>query len=106
MKRIFILLTVALFLAGTIAADEAVLIDFSMLKADIRVPVGDNDQDDTPNQNRHTVMDYGQVAGGSYTREQRDIMRTSLAIENWDVVFSSSSRTITNQRYSYTREAE
>ena len=67
MKRIFILLTVAFFLAGALAAEEAVLIDFSSLKADIRVPIGPDDQDDTPNQNRQTVMDYGQIAGASYT---------------------------------------
>ena len=32
-------------------------------------------------------------------------MKTSLAITNWDVVLTSSSRTVTNIRYTYTREA-
>ena len=105
MKRIFILITVALFLVGTLAAEEAILIDFSTLKADIHVAVGADDQSDAPNQNRQTVMDYGQVAGSSYTKDQKDIMKTSLAITNWGVVFSSSSRTVTNIRYTYTREA-
>ncbi|MDR0476115.1 MAG: flagellar filament outer layer protein FlaA [Treponema sp.] len=105
MKRIFILLTITLFLTGALAAEEAVLIDFTMLKADIHVPVGANDQETRPNQNRQTVMDYGYVAGASYTSDQKDVMKTSLAVENWDVVFTSSSRTVTNIRYSYTREA-
>jgi hypothetical protein len=105
MKRIFILFAVALFLVGSSFAEEAVLIDFTKLAADTHVAVGDNDQDDTPNQNQQTMMDYGQVAGGSFTREQRDVMKTSLAITNWEVIFSSSSRTVTNVQYTFTREA-
>ena len=94
MKRIFILLVVALFFAGAVFAEEAILIDFSLLTAD-----GDNGQ------NQRTVMDYGQVAGGSFTQEQKDSMQTSLAIENWDVAFTSSSRTIASVSNTYTREA-
>jgi hypothetical protein len=86
-------------------ADEAVLIDFSNLVADIRVRVDEADQETRPNQNRRTVMDYGQVAGGSFTPAQRMLMKTSLAIENWDVVFNSSSQTIQNMTNSFTREA-
>jgi hypothetical protein len=105
MKRILILVTIALFSAGTLLADEAILIDFSNLTADIRVRVDENDQETRPNQNRRTVMDYGQVAGGSFTNAQRALMKTSLAIENWDVVFNSSSQTIHNMTNSFTREA-
>ena len=50
-------------------------------------------------------MDYGQIAGSSYTQQQKDVMKTSLAITNWDVVFTSSSRTVDNIRYTYTAEA-
>ena len=105
MKRIIILVTVALFSAGMLIADEAVLIDFSLLTADIRVSIGENDQQTAPNQNRRTVMDYGQVAGGSFTQPQRDQMRTSLAIENWDIRFNSSAQTIQSAANTYTREA-
>jgi hypothetical protein len=100
MKRIFILLAVVMFFAGALFAEEAILIDFGKLVADIA-----NDQNGNPSQNRQTVMDYGQVAGGSFTEEQKTVMKTSLAITNWDVVFSSSSRTVTNETYTYTREA-
>jgi hypothetical protein len=100
MKRIFILVAVALFTVGVLFAEEAVLIDFAKLAADI-IP----NQDNVPTQNRATVMDYSTVAGGSFTTEQKSVMKTSLAITNWDVVLASSSRTVDNQIRSYTQEA-
>jgi hypothetical protein len=51
------------------------------------------------------MMDYGSVAGGSFTAEQKQVMKTSLAIENWEVDLASSSRTIGNVSRSYTSEA-
>ncbi|MDR1909402.1 MAG: flagellar filament outer layer protein FlaA [Spirochaetaceae bacterium] len=109
MKRLFILVAVVLFVAGTVLAEEAVLIDFSKIAADIYVdpgnPEGTNDGDQAPNQNRQTMMDFSGVAGNSYTAEQKQVMRTSLAIANWDVVLASSSRTVTNQVHSFTAEA-
>jgi hypothetical protein len=45
------------------------------------------------------------VAGGSFTQEQKTVMKTSLAIVNWDVLLASSSRTVINQTLSYTAEA-
>jgi len=106
MKRIIILVFIAMFAsAGTLFANESVLIDFSLLTADIRVPLNEDDEGTAPNQNRRTVMDFGQVAGASFTPSQRALMRTSLAIENWDVVLNSSARTIHNITRSYTREA-
>jgi hypothetical protein len=103
MKRIFILITVALFIGGTSFAEEAILIDFAKLAADITV----NDDNDNagPNQNRRTMMDYGTVAGGSFTTEQKQVMKTSLAIANWEVELASSSRTVGNVTRSYTSEA-
>ncbi|MFA6505390.1 MAG: flagellar filament outer layer protein FlaA [Treponemataceae bacterium] len=100
MKRMFIPVAIALLVAGAAFAEEAVLIDFSKLAAD-SVP----NQDNVPTQNKRTVMDYSATAGGSFTQEQKAIMTTSLAIPNWDVVLSSSSRTVANQSKSYTLEA-
>jgi hypothetical protein len=105
MKRIVILVAIVLFSAGMVFAEEKTLIDFGHLFADIHVSTGPNDAGEEPNQNRQTVMDYGQVAGASFTREQKDVMKTSLAIGNWDVVFSSSSQTVANVANTYTREA-
>ncbi|MDR2759769.1 MAG: flagellar filament outer layer protein FlaA [Spirochaetaceae bacterium] len=100
MKRMFILVAIALFIVGSLFAEEAILIDFSKLTADIVA-----NQDNQPTQNRATAMDYANVAGGSFTTEQKTVMKTSLAITNWDVVLASSSRTVGNQVNSYTLEA-
>ncbi|MDR1286069.1 MAG: flagellar filament outer layer protein FlaA [Treponema sp.] len=100
MKRMFILLAIVLFAAGSLFAEEAVLIDFGLLAADI-LP----DQDNQPTQNRRTVMDYSNIAGGSFTTEQKAVMKTSLAIVNWDVVLASSSRFVQNQMLTYPKEA-
>jgi len=105
MKRIIILLAIALVTAGMLIAEQATLIDFSKLTADMHVKLDPSDQDTTNNQNRRTVMDYGQVAGGTFTDQQKSLMKTSLAIANWDVKFNSSSQTIANIENTYTREA-
>jgi len=100
MKRMLILLTIVLFSVGTLFAEEAVLIDFSTLTADIMPG-----EDDKPTQNRATLMDYGMVAGASFTEEQKAVMKTSLAIANWNVTLSSSSRFVDNMIRTYTAEA-
>ncbi|MDR0623012.1 MAG: flagellar filament outer layer protein FlaA, partial [Treponema sp.] len=100
MKRIFIFVAIVLFMAGPLFAEEAVLIDFSKLTADI-MP----NQDNVLTHNRQTLMDYANVAGGSFTSEQKAVMKTSLAISNWDIVLASSSRTVGNMILSYTAEA-
>ena len=100
MKRMLILLTIVLFSVGTLFAEEAVLIDFSKLTADIM-----KNENDNPTQNRATLMDYGMVAGASFTDEQKAVMKTSLAIANWEVVLASSSRFVENMVRSYTAEA-
>jgi hypothetical protein len=110
MKRMFILIAIALFVAGAVLAEEAVLIDFSKVAADIYVDPGnpegsDASGDQSPNQNSQTMMDFSGVAGNSYTTEQKQVMKTSLAIPNWDVHLASSSRTVTNQVLSFTAEA-
>ena len=105
MKRIVILIAIVLVTAGMLYSEEAILIDFSLLTADIRVPINLTDQDTRPNQNRQTMMDYGSVAGGSFRDIDRALMRTSLAITNWEIEFNSSSRTIMNIERSFTREA-
>ncbi|MDR1575425.1 MAG: flagellar filament outer layer protein FlaA [Treponema sp.] len=102
MKRMLILVAIALLLAGSLFADEATLIDFSLLKADI---MPDANNPEVLTNNRQTMMDYAQVAGGSFTPEQRNVMKTSLAINNWEVLLSSSSRNVENMVNSLVREA-
>jgi len=88
MKRRFILVALALLLVGAFAiAEEAVLIDFALLNADIIAG-----PDGRMTMNRRTVMDYSTVAGASFTDEQKALMRTSLALDTWEVVLNSSAR--------------
>ncbi|MDR2786670.1 MAG: flagellar filament outer layer protein FlaA [Treponema sp.] len=113
MKRIFILVVIALFTVGALTAEEATLIDFSKLAADIYVDPGNPSSGDEDaqaseeqenNQNRQTMMDFSTVAGNNYTPEQKQVMKTSLAIPNWDVTLSSSSRNVTTMVLSFTKE--
>ena len=104
MKQMLILVVIAI-LAGPLFAEEGILIDFTQLKADIRVRLSEDDAGSQPNQNRRTMMDFSHVAGGSFTSQQRAVMKTSLAIENWEVVLASSSRNVESIGLSYTREA-
>jgi hypothetical protein len=102
MKRMLVFVAVVLLVAGPLFAEEAVLIDFSLLKADI---MPDANNPNALTHNRQTMMDFSQVAGGSFTTEQKQVMKTSLAITNWEVLLASSSRTVDNMVKSYTREA-
>jgi len=105
MKSKAIVIALALILVGAftvVSADEAVLIDFSLLKADI---VADPVNQGKFLENRASMMDFSGTAGASYTDEQKKQMRTSLAIQNWDVMLASSSRSNMNQALSLTAEA-
>ena len=108
MKKMLILVAVVSLLAGALFAEEAVLIDFGLLGADTHV--GNNPRnypgDNTNDQNQRTMMKFSNIRfTGSFTDEQKAAMETSLAIQNWEVILSSSSRTIPNMVNSYTREA-
>jgi len=106
MKKLLILVVVVSLVAVAAFADEAVLIDFGKLAADTHVATGTSGDDDTPNQNQRTLMDFANVRfTGSFTADQKATMRTSLAIRNWEVQLTSSSRTIPNMVNSYTKEA-
>jgi hypothetical protein len=104
MKRFFILLGIALLVgSAALYADESVLIDFNKLAADI-VPVKINDKD-VFTENRATMMDFSVAAGSTFTGADKDAMRTSLAMKNWEVTLASSARNVQNQSNSYTIES-
>lgn len=102
MKRLFTgAVTVLLLFCGTAAfADTSVLIDFAALAADVTIGTGK-----VPNENKATIMDYAEVAGSSFTDEEKAAMKTSLALGNWEVMLASSARSVANQSLSMTREA-
>ncbi len=92
MKRTFILVAVAFLLAGALAVgEEATLIDFTQLSADII-----QGADGNMTQNRHTTMDYAVSAGATFTDQQKSTMKSSLALKNWEVVLNSSARTVSS----------
>ena len=103
MKRTSILVAIALLFIGAFAvAEEAILVDFALLNADI---IADKTSG-AMTQNRRTVMDYATVAGTAYTDEQKALMRTSLAIGQWEVVLNSSSRSTTADAVSHAAESK
>jgi hypothetical protein len=70
-------------------AEQATLIDFSLLVSD--TTVGDTAQHEA------TLVDFAEVAGASFTAEERDLMKSSLFIENWEVDLNSSAQTAITQ---------
>jgi len=100
MKRLCLVVAIALLFAGLAFAEKSVLIDFATLVPDATVGGAKE-----PNEHAATMVDFAGVAGASYDTELKNKMKTSLAIENWYVQLSSSSRTIENQTLSYTKEA-
>ena len=101
MKKTFVVVAMAFYMLSAVFAEEAIVIDFALLNADIVADKAGN-----MTQNRRTVMDFGAVAGASYTAEQKALMRTSLAIGEWEVVLNSSSKNPTTVSLSKTTEAQ
>jgi len=94
MKKTLVLSAALMTLVGLSSfAEERTLIDFTTLKADIAVYPQDYDGEKKENQNKRTVMNYARAAGATFTKEQKDLMKSSLAIPEWEVVLNSSART-------------
>lgn len=95
MKRTFIVFAIAFLLIGSFAiCDEAKIIDFTLLSPDISVSTTDSAGNPVNDQNRRTVMDYGTTAGATFTDQQKALMKTSLALPNWEVVLNSSAQNV------------
>ena len=102
MKRVVILLFCAitlLFITASVFAEESVLVDFSLLAADYAP-----DGSDTPTENEATIIDFADKAGTGFSEEEKAEMKTSLALNNWEIRLASSSRTVFNQSNSMTKE--
>jgi hypothetical protein len=110
MKRFLALAAMITLVLGVgLYADEGTLIDFTKLVSDVEgrtvVANGFDTSDGTPALNAHTVMDFrNNPKISSYTDEQREAMRTSLAISNWLVELASSAQSVTSNKLSYTKE--
>ena len=88
MKRIFILLVIAM-MAPAAFAEQATLIDFAELVD--TTTVGGIPQHEA------TLVDFADVAGASFTADERDLMKSSLFIGNWEVDLNSSAQTALSQ---------
>ena len=95
MKRFSAIILISMLCFGAqIFAETAVLLDFSTLVADLE------------GENEDTLVDFSAEAGTGYSEEERLMMRTSLAIDNWDVDLSNSSSTVLNNAKSMTRAVQ
>jgi hypothetical protein len=68
------------------------LIDFTQLDADYELT--DADGNVVSKQNKRTTMDYAISAGSTFTKQQKDLMRTSLSLPEWEVTLNSSAKTV------------
>lgn len=92
MKKTLGLFAAAMLLVGGVAfAEEATLIDFTLLDADCC-----QDSNGNATQNKRTVMDYSVSAGATFTEDQKDLMKTSLALPEWEVQLNSSAKTVSS----------
>ncbi len=93
MKKTFVLSVAGMMLLGaSVFAKESTLIDFTTLDADITIKAQDSDVE-IP-ENSRTIMDYGVAAGASFDQDQKDLMKTSLYLGDWEVVLNSSAQTV------------
>ena len=106
MKKTLVLSAALMTLVGLSSfAEERTLIDFTTLSADIAVYPQDYDGEKTNNQNKRTVMDYAKAAGASFSSEQKELMKSSLALSEWEVVLNSSARTVSSLAQSVVKAA-
>lgn len=96
MKRLLSVI-VLLLISNTVFGLTNTLIDFTQLGADY--------PSDAPKQNQRTLLNFSAEAGSTFTDEEKELMLTSLALNNWRVKLASSSATIIRQANSYTKEA-
>ena len=93
MKKTLGLIAAAMLLVGGVAfAEEAMLIDFTQLDADYELT--DADGNVVSKQNKRTTMDYAISAGSTFTKQQKDLMRTSLSLPEWEITLNSSAKTV------------
>jgi hypothetical protein len=71
------------------------VIDFNKLIADTPA--------DKPANNAATLVDFAKVAGTAFSDAEKAQMRTSLAIENWEVKLNTSANSVVASGASYTK---
>lgn len=90
MKRTFSFAAAVMLLAGAGAfAEEAIVIDFTQLNPDCV-----SDSNGNPTQNKRTVMDFSTAAGATFTEDQKNLMKSSLVLPEWEVILNSSAKSV------------
>jgi len=88
MKRTYVVMAAAMLLTGaSLFAEEATVIDFTLLDADTV-----SDANGNATENGHTVMDYSTAAGATFTDSQKKLMKTSLSLPEWEIELNSSAK--------------
>ncbi len=101
MKKYLSFVLVLLLVAGSFTfGEKATLIDFASLDPDIGM-----DANGEATIHSRTSMDYSEVSAISFDDTQKAMMRTSLALTDWEVVLNDSARTAQNLRYSMVKSA-
>ena len=99
MKRIVVLvMMIALVASAALFAEQSTLIDFTQLMPDY--------PPDNPTDHEATLLGFGDQAGTVFTEEEKALMKTSLAIPNWEIEPASSSRFVRNVALSQVRPAQ
>ena len=107
MKKTLVLSAALMTLVGLSSfAEERTLIDFTTLSADIAVYPQDYDGEKDNNQNKRTIMNYAKAAGASFSSEQKELMKSSLALTEWEVVLNSSARNVASLAQSVVKAAK
>ena len=101
MKKYLSFVLVLLLVAGSFTfGEKATLIDFASLDPDIGM-----DADGNPTIHSRTAMDYSVVTAINFDDTQKAMMRTSLALSDWEVNLNDSAQTAQNMRYSMVKPA-
>ena len=93
MKKAFFIGLVALIATTAAFADHAVLLDFNILTAD-----------DGEGNNVATTIDVSDYTTYDLSAQNKPVLKTSLAIERWDVELAPSARFAPNENNSFVKE--
>lgn len=93
MKKIIFIVLISLSAVAALSAEEAVLLDFGLLTAD-----------DGKTNNSATTIDVSKYTTYDLSEQNRPELKTSLAIEKWDVELAPSARFAVNENRSMVRQ--
>lgn len=107
MKRFLLTLSTAVLVSvGVAYAETDVLLDFDLLKTELDKEKSEKQMKAIYKEHDDTTIDYSSQAGTTFGDDQKQTMKTSLAIANWQVELASSAQTIENMSQTMIRPAQ